>query len=191
MQKIKAKLMALITTICCFTLCLGFGIGAIVAPQTNNVVAQAASVRTITQAGSARDSSATALYLYALKGDDCPSGVGNWDDKYIFVDGTGEGINYNGKPLEGYEMKQPGDIYIGLGGKTAVVGDEVTLDGKFSNAGKGNDIVFKNCGLRYNGSTWDSFTPATRFTINKLAATGGSNASVITHILRLNLKDLL
>ena len=165
--------------------CVSAGVGAGVVANdfaTGSVITASAetAVRTITKTGSANASNATALYVYAMEGDECPAGVASWDHAYSFVAGSGEGIKFNGEAIEGGEVKQPGnDLYITLGGKTAVAGDEITFDGEFYSEAADCTVKFVNCALRYNGTTWDSFTPATEYVIGTLAATGDSSATVV------------
>jgi hypothetical protein len=160
----------------CFVACFGAGVATMVqSTQASGIEAQAeTTTRTITKAGQANGSTASALYLYALEGDACIEGVGNWDDRYYFVADSGNGIKFNGEDFD-YEMKQPGDIYLVLGGHTAVAGDEVTIDGTFYNSTGDTNIVFKNCGLRYNGTAWESFTPSAVHDIGALILHGNSN----------------
>ena len=154
MQKIKAKLIALIMTISCFALCLGFGIGAMVAPQTNNVAAQAEATYTITNLGGLRDSNDSVVYAYATNEAEKPVSRG-WP-ALTFVEGTGTGFTWKGESATLTVIKQAGrDFYIELG-KTAVAGDYFTLDGQYYNATDNETIIFDECGLRYNGSSWES-----------------------------------
>ena len=129
MQKFKAKLTAILMAISCFAVCLGIGVGTLITPSVSITANAETAVRTITKAGATKDSSATAIYAYTLEGEGAVSG--DWNNKFIFVEDSGEGIKFNGETLDGYEMKQPGDVYVGLGGKTAAAGDEVIIDGEF------------------------------------------------------------
>ncbi len=154
MQKIKAKLIALIMTISCFALCLGFGIGAMVAPQTNNVAAQAEATYTITNLGGLGNSNDSVVYAYATNEAEKPVSRG-WP-ALTFVEGTGTGFTWKGKSATLPVIKQAGqDFYIELG-KTAVAGDYFTLDGQYHNETDNETIIFDECGLRYNGSSWES-----------------------------------
>ncbi len=156
MKKIQTKLSALLTTVCCFLACIGVGV-AVAQPAASSVTAKAETVvRSMTKIAATAASSNTAIYFYAYSGDEANASVANWDDKYTFVDGTGDGVKYNGETLAGYEMKQPGnDIYFALGGKTAVAGDILTLDGTFRNETLDSNIVIDSGALTYNGSSWD------------------------------------
>ena len=180
MKRFKTKLTALLMAVGCFVACFGVGVATVMqSTQASGIEAQAsATTRTITKAGQANGTTASVLYLYALEGGGCPEGVGNWDDKYYFVADSGKGIKFNGEDFA-YVMKQPGDIYLELGGKTAKAGDEVTIDGEFYNSTGDTSIIFENCGLRYNGSAWDSFTPPATFNITEIAPAGGCTASVV------------
>ena len=150
-------------------MCVGAGTAAVATAENTNsyVMASAATtVRTITKAGATGASSATALYVYAVEGD--ATGSGNWDDKFTLVEGTGSGIKLNGVALA-YEMKQPGnDVYLGLGEVTVAEGDILTLDGTFFSEALDSDIVFKNCGLKWNGSAWETCVVYTEYKLGEL-----------------------
>ena len=182
MKKMKTKVAVALLALTCASACVGAGVVLNKSIPANGVTASAeTTTRTITKAGQANGSNASVLYLYALEGDGCPEGVGNWSDEYTLVEGSGNGIKFNGEDFA-YVMKQPGDIFLELGEKTATAGDEVTIDGTFYSANADSNIVFKNCGLRYNGETWETFTPevpATVFNVTELAPAGGCTASVI------------
>ena len=70
----KAKLTALFIAAGCFLACFGVGVATLDALQQTNITASAETVRTITKAGATNDSSATAIYVYALEGDATGSG---------------------------------------------------------------------------------------------------------------------
>ena len=156
MKKIKAKWAALLAALSCFAVCLGVGAAKIVPSETSTVTASAETVtRSMTKIAATAASSNTAIYFYAYSGDEAKSTT-DWDNQYTFVEGSGDGVKYNGETLVGYDMKQPGnDIYFGLGGKTAVAGDILTLDGTFRNETLDSNIVIDSGALTYNGSSWD------------------------------------
>ena len=157
MRKLKAKWNALLLAVSCFAVCLGVGFAQVEQPVLSNTVMASAEtvVRSMTKIAATAASSNTAIYFYAYSGDEAKSAT-DWDNQYTFVEGTGDGVKYNGETLTGYDMKQPGnDIYFGLGGKTAVAGDILTLDGTFRNETLDSNIVIDSGALTYNGSSWD------------------------------------
>ena len=158
MKGLKAKWTALLAAIGCFAVCLGVGVAQVAQPkQSETITASAAATvtRSMTKIAATAASSNTAIYFYAYSGDEAKSTT-DWDNQYTFVEGTGDGVKYNGETLVGYDMKQPGnDIYFGLGGKTAVAGDILTLDGTFRNEKLDSNIVIDSGALTYNGSSWD------------------------------------
>ena len=156
MRKLKAKWKALLLAVSCFAVCLGVGVTTIEPPKNSIVTASAETVtRSMTKIAATAASSKTAIYFYAYSGDEAKS-VTDWTNQYTFVEGTGDGVKYNGETLIGYDMKQPGnDIYFGLGGKEAVAGDILTLDGTFRNETLDSNIVIDSGALTYNGSSWD------------------------------------
>ncbi len=158
MRKLKAKWNALLLAVSCFAVCLGAGFMQMEQPALNKTITASAEtvVRNMTKIAATAASSNTAIYFYAYSGDEANASVANWDDKYTFVEGSGDGVKYNGETLNGYEMKQPGnDIYFALGGKAAVAGDILTLDGTFRNESLDSNVVIDSGALTYNGSSWD------------------------------------
>ncbi|MBQ3019730.1 MAG: hypothetical protein IJD77_04005 [Clostridia bacterium] len=159
MKGLKAKWAALLAALSCFAVCLGVGAAKIVPSETSTVTASAETAETVTRSmtkiAATAASSNTAIYFYAYSGDEAKSTT-DWSNQYTFVEGSGDGVKYNGETLVGYDMKQPGnDIYFGLGGKTAVAGDILTLDGTFRNETLDSNIVIDSGALTYNGSSWD------------------------------------
>ena len=105
---------------------------------------------TVNKLGGANNCSATAVFAYVVDGD--ALGVDSWE--YAFVAEEGAGLALNGVALAGWELKQPGaDLYIGLG-TTAVEGDVLTINGTFYNQTAAAKIVFNNCELKFDGTTW-------------------------------------
>ena len=160
--------------------CVGVGVATVDTLQETNVTASAATTyETITHLTPLGSSGTTFIYAYPT--NEAKPGVNSWDHAFSFVENSGDGVLWNGEAYSGWELKQPGDFYIGLGGKTATAGDILTIDGTFYNATVDANIVFENCGLRYNGSSWVSFTPVqyTTYTVTKVGATGSSTATVL------------
>ncbi|MBP3423144.1 MAG: hypothetical protein J6K86_05200 [Clostridia bacterium] len=156
MRKLKAKWKALLLAVSCFAVCLGVGVTTIEPPKNSIVTASAETVtRNMTKIAATAASSNTAIYFYAYSGDEAKS-VTDWANQYTFVEGTGDGVKYNGETLIGYDMKQPSnDIYFGLGGKAAVAGDILTLDGTFRNETLDSNIVINHGALKYNNNAWE------------------------------------
>ena len=157
MKKIKAKWAALLAALSCFAVCLGVGAAKIVPSETSTVTVSAETIeRKMTKIAATAASSNTAIYFYAYSGADATGLTTDWSNQYTFVEGTGDGVKYNGETLTGYDMKLPGnDIYFGLGGKVAAAGDILTLDGTFRNETLDQNIVIDSGALTYNGSSWD------------------------------------
>ena len=158
MSKIKTRLMSLLVALSCVFTCLS--VGALVI-SNNAIGASAATTYTIGPTLTATGaSSATAIYAYPTDETKKPDFTdGAWAYNFSFVAGTGDGMTFNGELISG-ELKKPGgDFYIGLAGNVAESGDIVILDGTFRNADVDVEFVFINCGLKYNGSAWESYTP--------------------------------
>ena len=136
---------------------LGFVGGAattLAQPIATSVTASAAASFSIDELAIAKDTTSSAIYAYPTVEEQRPT-VKSWDDAFTFVAGTGGGFLYNGEPYSGWELKQPGDFYIGLG-RTAVSGDVLIMDGTFYNADKDVNIVFNNNAFLYNGTDWET-----------------------------------
>ena len=144
---------------------------------------------TVNEMYGANGSSATALYAYD---ENHVSPLGNWDDKLTFLEGSGKGFCLNGTPLANWEIKQPGDFYIVLGGATAQNGDVLTIDGIFYNAEKAVKVIFNNSCLQYNGTTWVSYGTADSYNVTKIGqANGSSNAAIYAYPLDENEKPAI
>ena len=154
MKTLKVKCMALLMTIACFFIC--FGAVTVAHSSYATVTASAETVYTITKLAPLNTSTQSVLNVYPLVGDKLS--VNSWDYRFTLEAGTGKGFALNGVTFTPTEMKQPGtDLYINLG-KTAKANDVLTIDGTYFNAEAGAKIVFKNCGLKYNGSAWETHT---------------------------------
>ena len=189
MKTFKAKLTALLMAVGCFLACLGVGV-AVMNPATPSVTASAATTYpTITGLTPLGTSTTTVINAYPTTEAERPS-VNSWDHAFSFVENSGDGFLWNGEAYVGWELKQPGDFYIGLGGKTAAEGDILTIDGTFRNETLNTNIVFDNCKLRYNGSAWE--IAPTVHNIGALVLHGNSNvggASGLNNVLYLARKD--
>ncbi|MBE7078386.1 MAG: hypothetical protein E7380_00805 [Clostridiales bacterium] len=184
-------LASLLATACC-AVCVGVGV-AVSVPAAESITAQAAtSTWTYEKLVPLGSSSTSQIYAYPGEGIEKPT-VSSWDYGFTFVEGTGDGILWNGEPLTEYELKQPGDFFINLIGKTATAGDELVLDGTFNNTTADAEFVFENCGFFYNGSEWIAFTaPMTVHNIGALMLHGNSNvggASGLNNVLYLQRAD--
>lgn len=134
---------------------LGFVGGAaatLAQPIATSVTASAAASFSISALAITNDTTNSVIYAYPTE-EDKPT-VNSWDYAFTFVEGTGGGFLYNGETYSGWELKQPGDFYIGLG-RTAATGDVLIIDGTFYNADKDTNIIFNNSALLYNGTTWE------------------------------------
>ena len=104
---------------------------------------------TFNELSGANNCTDSVIYAYPTKGDSLPGG--DWDNRFTLE--SGDGLKLNGTTLSNWEIKQPGDFYIVLG-KTAVAGDEFTINGTFINEATAKKFVFNNCALVYDGTTW-------------------------------------
>ena len=110
----------------------------------------------VTKVGANRDSKANVVYIYTVEGDTLPKDQGGWDVVCTFKAGSGAGLKLNGETLTTTDIKLPGDMYIGLG-KEAAVGDVFTIDGVFYNADKQFKLVFNNCQVQWDGTSWTTY----------------------------------
>ncbi len=110
----------------------------------------------VTKVGANSDSKANVVYIYTVEGDKLPKDQGSWDVVCTFKAGSGAGLKLNGETLTTTDIKLPGDMYIGLG-KDAAVGDVFTIDGVFYNAEKQFKLVFKNCQVQWDGTSWTAY----------------------------------
>ena len=110
----------------------------------------------VTKVGANRDSKANVVYIYTVEGDALPKDQGGWDVVCTFKAGSGAGLKLNGETLTTTDIKLPGDMYIGLG-KEAAVGDVFTIDGVFYNAEKQFKLVFNNCQVQWDGTSWTTY----------------------------------
>ena len=155
MKGFKTKCAAIAVAVGCMFACLGFGVFAMEQPSQANVTADAATTYTtytVNTIGATGAGSGT-FYASVLSGDSLK--VNSWDYAFTLDAGTGEGFALNGEPFTVAEVKQPGtDFYIVLG-KEVKTGDVLTINGTYSNATAAAKIVFKNCRLTFNGTTWE------------------------------------
>ena len=145
---------------------------------------------TATKVGATRDSSATAVYLYALEGDAFPKDQASWDLVYTFETGSGAGLKLNDTALTTTDIKLPGDFFVALGA-TAQAGDILTIDGTYYNEEKAIKIAFVNCQVQFDGEKWGEVkqdepevpdVPVIEYTtynITKIGVTGTQAAEAI------------
>ncbi|MBR2384428.1 MAG: hypothetical protein IKA99_02340, partial [Clostridia bacterium] len=115
------------------------------------------------------------LYLYTLEGDTLPKEEGDWDARYTFVEGSGDGLSIGGVTFTTTDIKLPGDFFINLG-EAPNVGDVFTIDGTYVNEAKAHKFVFVNCQLQWNGSAWVEYVPYTVHNIGALDFHANVNA---------------
>ena len=155
MKKINKKLAVALLALTCASCATVAGVAVDNVPTPNAITASAEAVtyevNTLTAVAS---SSATLIEAYPNDGSGKPAG--NWDDSYTLVEGTGAGFCLNGEKLASGSIKQPNDFYIELGVE-AKAGDIVTIDGTFSNVNTGTSFIFKNCGLQFDGTKWNTY----------------------------------
>ena len=109
------------------------------------------------------------LYLYTSEGDTLPKEEGDWDARYTFVEGSGDGLSLGGVTFTTTDIKLPGDFFINLG-EAPNVGDVFTIDGTYVNEAKAHKFVFVNCQLQWNGTTWVEYVPPVEYAIHELGA---------------------
>lgn len=161
----KAKWRTFLTAVCCLfaICCIGGSVGVLAQTEVTASAETTYTVNSLTSTGG----SESAINAYPNDGSGKPDGNDDWDSVYVLQSGSGTGMCLNGETLSNGKIKFPHDFYIELG-KNAAEGDELTIDGTFSNAGRGITFIFKNCGLRYTNGAWVTFTPATKYTIGSL-----------------------
>lgn len=155
MKKAKSKWTSLLMALCCVFACLGVGV-AIANPQKTTVKA-AANNATIYQL-TVTNSHSKLIEAYPSIQSQKPSiGVGEWNEKYTFVEGTGAGVMVNDTKLteSEYSIKKPNDFYIELV-NAANEGDTVTFDGSFYNETFDLNIDFDCVKLTFNGTVWNT-----------------------------------
>lgn len=154
-RKWSAWLCGIVSAVCLG----GAGVALATASETTGVVASAAETKTweIT-AIRAEAGNATAVHIAEKDHDASYWGEEeDWTNVYSFVANSGVGLTLNGKRLTTTDIKQPGALYVGLG-VTAQAGDVLIIDGTYSNETTGKVFKFKSCGLKFNGTTWESCT---------------------------------
>ena len=106
-------------------------------------------------------------FLYSAEGDALPKDKEDWENVYTLVAGSGNGITFNGETIDTTDIKQPGDLYIGLG-RTPVAGDIFTIDGTYYNENTARKIVFVNCVAKFDGTTWVAYAEPTEVVVHNL-----------------------
>lgn len=138
---------------------------------------KAYSVYLVSSLDISADSSDRGIYA-SLVGEEMPSHDNSTEDEkwaqvFTFEEGSGDGFLFNGREYSTYTIKQPGRFYIDIQG-VAKAGDEVIIDGIFSNANWGIQFFFERCGLRYNGSAWEFFQANTTYQLGKVTLSAES-----------------
>ena len=189
MKNQKTKLTVALLTVFCASICVGTGVAVQKnAPMQTSITAKAeveyTNVITITKLGALNSSTASVINGYAVNSEtERPTVAGDWDNKFTFAEGSGVGFTYNGETLTGWELKQPGhDFYIVLGGKTAVAGDIVVLDGDFVNDSIAKKITFKNCALQFDGAKWVEVKAPVQYATYKTTKVGANSDSSATAV---------
>ena len=189
MKNQKTKLTVALLTVFCASICVGTGVAVQKnAPMQTSITAKAeveyTNVITITKLGALNSSTASVINGYAVNSEtERPTVAGDWDNKFTFAEGSGVGFTYNGETLTGWEIKQPGhDFYIVLGGKTAVAGDIVVLDGDFVNDSIAKKITFKNCALQFDGAKWVEVKAPVQYATYKTTKVGANSDSSATAV---------
>ncbi|MBR2320950.1 MAG: hypothetical protein IKA57_02305 [Clostridia bacterium] len=141
---------------------------------------------TVTKITGNTDCSATAVQVTMTADKEIPSG--DWDNKYTFEAGSGEGVKLNDTAIGMNDIKMPGNrFYIALG-TTAVAGDVLTIDGTFYNEALARKFVFDNCKLYWDGTAWvDSYEPpVVEYEITELGVlkVNGNSTGATTNVPR-------
>ncbi len=163
MVKTKTKLATLLVALTFVFACLGIGSFAI---NNKSIDAKASGTYTVTSIGTANGTTDSVLYVYSTGGDGLPKDQGDWDNVYNVTAGS---FTFNGEEFTPQEIKMPGDLYVVLG-KTATNGDILVINATLYNANTDVTLVFQNCGLRYNGSSWVTYTPPVNPTTYNIGA---------------------
>jgi hypothetical protein len=127
-------------------------------------------------------STADVVNIYSAGGDALPKDKGNWQDVYKLRAGSGTGLTFNGVSLAGTGIKMPGDLYVPLGVE-AWAGDVLVLDGVYYNENSKIKLIFDNCALKWDGTSWTSCEAPREYTTYNLgelsvASIGGDNKFV-------------
>ena len=160
----------------------------------NEPVVPEVAVYNVSAIRSENTSNATTLYITPADGDGGSFGAGDWANVYTLEAGTGTGLTLGTTTLTTTDIKQPGAFFIVLGA-TAVEGDIFTIDGAYYNETTAKKIVFENCKLVFNGSTWETYEEPIEYTVHQIGALilhGNSNvggASGDNGVLYLMRKD--
>ena len=119
---------------------------------------------------SATPSGETFVYLSMANGEKMP--MDNWDYAFRFRQGSGTGLKLNGEALNTNDIKSPsGDLYIGLGGKTAQEGDVLVMGGTFYSIDLAVEYIIADSTFIFENSAWISaFDKAKIEAKNELAA---------------------
>ena len=156
-------------------ICLGIGTGvsAVGSLQDSVILAQAEAhsytVNSLTYLGG---DDASKINAYPNDGLSKPN-VGSWDHVYTLQEGLG--VMLNGDVLRNCVVKFPNDFYIEL--NTSVnVGDVLIIDGTFYNAEKEMSFIFNNCGLKWNGTSWEQCAVVS---FDNITANGTGNANTL------------
>ena len=114
---------------------------------------------TATAIGATKDSNASRVYLYPVGGQFPNGNDTSWKNVYTFEKDSGTGLTLAGVTLSTTDIKLPGtDFFVALGA-TAKEGDILTIDGSYYNDSTKIKITFDNCGLKWNGSAWETYNP--------------------------------
>ena len=151
---------------------------------------------TMTKIGATGASTASVLYVYSAQGDGLPKDNGawteDWDNVYALEEGSGLGVTVNGNAVATEAIKLPGDLYLPLVNAVAE-GDVLGLDGTFYNEAKAVKLVFEDCKLQWNGSTWVEYVPPIQYTtyeLGKLTLSADSKAANHIYLLDSNQQNL-
>ena len=115
-------------------------------------------------------STASVLYLYPAAGIEAfPNGNEDWSSVYTFEVGSGKGMSLGGEAITTTDIKLPGtDFFIAMGVE-AKEGDIFTIDGTYFNAEKGIKLVFEDCALQYNGTSWVTYAEFKTYELGMMA----------------------
>lgn len=104
------------------------------------------------------NSSSSAVYLNKANGSAFEITDSTWanENKFRFIQGSGNGITLNGVLLAMDDIKVPGNIYCGLG-TTAVAGDVLVIGGSFYSETLNVRYVIEESTLVFDGEAWLSY----------------------------------
>ena len=163
MSKVKTKLTALLVALSCVFACLCVCFS--VANLDSQAKADDPTVIEIDGLVAIEGSSSGSIMAVPTGDVELTVNDDDWDVGFTYVEDSGKGFVW--KSSEDWFICQPEDGYLYIEfSASASAGDEFIIDGEFYSENSNVTLVFNNCGLKYDGTTWASFTPTDRTIYN-------------------------